>query len=68
MWDLIIGFIYLVSYILDPITIAFKFEPLKNNFVRDFSAFVTVMIVLDILLVPFSGTPKDDNELPDDKE
>ena len=31
-------------------------------------AFNTVMIFLDILLVPISGTPKDDTELPDDKE
>ena len=67
-WDLGIGFVYLLSYILDPINFAFKFEPMKNIIVRDMAAFVTVIIIIDILLVPFSGTPKDDSEMPGDKE
>ena len=28
MWDLGIGIVYLVSFIIDPVVFAFKFEPL----------------------------------------
>ena len=29
MWDLAIGLIYLLSFLLDPVVFAFKFEPLE---------------------------------------
>ena len=36
-WDLCLGLIYLISYILDPIVFAFKFEPLENVPIHRFS-------------------------------
>ena len=67
-WDLIIGYIYMFSYILDPLVFAFKFELLGDPWISMFSEIVTYMIILDILLVPVTGKPKDDNQLPDSKE
>ena len=29
IWDLCIGLIYLLSFLLDPVVFAFKFEPLE---------------------------------------
>lgn len=62
-WDLTFGIIYLLSYMLDPVAIAFKFEPLENHFLHIFSKSVTFAIVFDILLVPFTGVLKDDNSI-----
>ena len=60
MWDVSIGLIYLMSFLLDPIVFAFKFVPLENKIINRFSQFVTYMIVVDILIVPFTGVPKED--------
>lgn len=62
-WDLFIGIIYLISYVLDPIVFAFKFQPLESTNIREFSNVVTYILILDILLVPFTGVAKDDNEI-----
>lgn len=60
MWDVSIGLIYLMSFLLDPIVFAFKFVPLENKNINRFSQFVTYMLVVDILIVPFTGVPKED--------
>ena len=60
MWDVSIGLIYLMSFLLDPIVFAFKFVPLESKIINRFSEFVTYMLVVDILIVPFTGVPKED--------
>ena len=68
MWDLSIGIVYLFSYILDPIVFAFKFEPLENESLRNLSQLVTYIIIVDILIVPFTGVYKDETEMMEDRE
>ena len=68
IWDSIISVIYLLSYIMDPIIFAFKYEPFASESVYQFTMIVTYIIILDIMLVPFSGTPKDENDIPLNKK
>ena len=68
MWDLAIGIVYLFSYILDPVVFAFKFEPLENESLRNLSLLVTYIIIVDILIVPFTGVYKDETEMMEDRE
>ena len=65
---MLIGLIYLFSYMLDPVVLVFKFEPLETEFIRRISQIVTFFIVFDILLQPFTGTLKDDFEIPDENK
>lgn len=68
MWDLSIGIVYLVSFVIDPVVFAFKFEPLQTDSLRIFSDLVTIVFIIDILLVPFTGVYKDETEMQEEKD
>mgnify|MGYP001038952789 FL=1 len=67
-WDLLIGVIYLISYMLDPVVLAFKFEPLETESIMRFCETVTVFIIIDMFLVPFTAVRKEDDVISDLKE
>ena len=62
-WDLLIGFIYLLSYMFDPVVLGFEFEPLESLWLYRFSSVVTYVIIVDIFIQPFTGVLKDDNAI-----
>ena len=63
-----IGIIYLISFILDPVVLAFKFKPIETESLHRFSELVTYFIVLDIIIVFFTGVPKDETEVQEDRQ
>ena len=60
-WDFMMGVIFLLSYIIDPVVFAFAFEPLENPAVNFFSSSITFVIIIDMFLNLFTGIPKEDD-------
>lgn len=58
MWDLQIGFVYLACYLLDPLVLSFRYEPLLTPSINILQRILTVLLLIDIALVPFSATYK----------
>jgi len=50
MWDLVMNSIYILSFFLMPLVIAFRLEPLDLKKQRDLELFMDFMMVIDILL------------------
>ena len=63
-----IGIVYLISFMLDPVVFAFKFEPLQMDSLRIFSDLVTIVFIIDILLMPFTGVHKDETEMLEEEK
>lgn len=63
------GFIYLLSYLIDPYILVFRLTPYSRENIRTLSEVCTFAILIDILLIPIMGSKKeDDNEGVDDEE
>ena len=58
-WDMLIGIIYLVTLILDPIILAFNFVPLLHLNINVYTALITWLIIIDMILVLVTGLPRD---------
>ena len=54
-WDLSLGFVYLLSYLMDPFIVAQQFEPLKNDTVVELQETVTWLMVIDIFISMVTG-------------
>ena len=54
-WDLSLGFVYLVSYLMDPFIFANHFEPLSNDTVVNVQELVTWLMVIDIFISMVTG-------------
>ena len=59
-WDIIIGLIYLLTYLHDPYVLAFLFTPLNDSRQIFFLEFFNAIIVLDMLTNFLTGYPKED--------
>lgn len=55
MWDLVMNSIYIISFFLMPLVIAFRLEPLDRKSFRDFELFIDLMMVIDICLTFVTG-------------
>lgn len=54
-WDLSLGFVYLLSYLMDPFIFAQHFEPLSNDTVVEIQETVTWLMVIDIFISMVTG-------------
>lgn len=62
LWDVLMGFIYLICYLIDPYTLAFKFRPfLEKPELNTFSRVLTIMIIFDMILTPFTAIPREES-------
>ena len=66
LWDIILGALYLLSYILDPYIFAFHFRPLKKESVKTVEQIITFFLTFDILLKFFTAVKKEDEPIPVD--
>ena len=57
-WDLIIGFIYMFCYILDPFIISFKYIPIYDPLLNRFQRTMSFFLIFNMILVPFSAKLK----------
>ena len=56
------------AFFSDPIIFVFNFTPLESNGVWISSQVMTAFIIIDIILVFFTGTEKEDFIIPDPAE
>ena len=66
IWDIILGALYLLSYILDPYIFAFHFRPLKNDSVKTLEQMITFFLTFDIMLKFITAVKKEDHTIPVD--
>lgn len=66
-WDMCIGFIYLFCYMLDPFVVAFHFEPFQNQTTNKWQRILTAFLLIDMILVPFTATLKEEVIIHDDE-
>ena len=62
-WDMALGILYLVCYFLDPVLLVFEFRPLVNRDMNQFQEAVTLILIINMLLTPFTATRKKENIL-----
>ena len=55
LWDLSLGFVYLMSYLLDPFVLGFHFTPLQDKVVVILQEAVTCVMAIDILVSMVTG-------------
>lgn len=59
---------YLASYIVDPFIFSFHFKPLVWDGLNAFQSYITYIFLFDIVMTPFYGVTKDDNEEPNPED
>lgn len=57
-WDVFMSFVYLVSYVMDPLIVAFLLEPLTVNSINRLTITITVVILFNMLITPIMGVRK----------
>ena len=62
------GFIYLLSYLIDPYILVFRFRPYNKENMRIMSDLCNFIILIDILVIPIMGTKKEDDQAGIDDE
>ena len=60
-WDMLMSFLYLTTYINDPLVIAFRFTPYSNNKLFNLMTFINTVIILDIFLNLLTAIRKEDS-------
>ena len=53
------GFVYLITYVIDPLVVAFLLRPLTEKFINTLTITITCIITFNILLTPIMGVKKD---------
>ena len=53
------GLFYLIVYFMDPLIFAFHFYHLSYIFVRQFGNVITFLLILNMLIKPFTGVTKE---------
>ena len=61
LFEVIMGFIYLLSYLIDPYILVFRFRPYNKPNIRILSDLCNFIILVDILVIPIMGTKKEDD-------
>ena len=54
-WDVLISLVYLMCFFIDPFCIAFEYEPLFNRNFQKFTRGLTLALIFNMMLVPFSA-------------
>lgn len=60
-WDVFMGFVYLVSYVMDPLIVAFLLKPLTEKSINIMTITLTFIILFNMLLKPIMGVEKDND-------
>ena len=60
LWDILMGILYQLAYIIDPVILAFEFRPLLIAGINNYQRAISFIIIIDMLLVPFTGVPRED--------
>ena len=55
------GFVYLVSYVMDPLIVAFLLKPLTEKSINIMTITLTFIILFNMLLKPIMGVEKDND-------
>lgn len=63
LWDSMMGFLYWMTFFLDPYIFAFLFVPLENRNINFFQKSLTFVIFLDMILEIFTGIPREDSQI-----
>ena len=62
LWDIFMGFVYLICFLIDPVIYSFNFEPLFRDSTNRLQRVMTFLIVIDMIIMPFEATVKEDNK------
>lgn len=60
-WDVFMGFVYLLSYVMDPLIVAFLLKPLTEKSINIMNFTLTIIILFNMLLQPIMGVEKDND-------
>lgn len=55
------GFVYLLSYVMDPLIVAFLLKPLTEKSINIMNFTLTIIILFNMLLQPIMGVEKDND-------
>ena len=55
------GFVYLLSYVMDPLIVAFLLKPLTEKSINIMTITLTFIILFNMLLKPIMGVEKDND-------
>ena len=55
------GFVFLLSYVMDPLVIAFLLRPLTEKFIYTLTITLTCIILFNMLITPMMGVKKDND-------
>ena len=55
------GFVYLLSYVMDPLIVAFLLKPLTEKSINIMQLTLTFIILFNMLLKPIMGVEKDND-------
>ena len=65
-WDISIGIVYFISYFQDPYIFAFQFRPLIDENLNRIQRIITAILIIDMIVVPFSATFKKESLIDED--
>lgn len=57
-WEILLGVVYLICYIIDPVVFAFNFEPLYDSGLNRFQRILTTLLMIDLIRLPCTGILK----------
>ena len=55
------SFVYLLSYVMDPLIVAFLLKPLTEKSINTLTITITIIILFNMLLTPMMGVKKDND-------
>ena len=65
---MLIGMVYLVTLILDPLILSFNFIPLLHEQVNVYVKLITWLIIMDMILVLVTGLPRDVTDIQEEAD
>ena len=60
-WDVFMGDVYLLTYVMDPLIVAFLLKPLTEPSINTMTITLTIIILFNMLLTPIMGVMKDND-------
>ena len=60
-WDVFMSFVYLLSFVMDPLIVAFLLKPLTEKSINTLTITITIIILFNMLLTPMMGVKKDND-------
>lgn len=67
-WDMFMGVCYLYAIVIDPFVYSEHFFPLENKRLNRFNRFLTLIFLVNIIVTPLTGVPREDSILVDTSE